>query len=313
MALLHHWSQVTSVSILSTPKLDYYWQTLIPQVAFQHQYVMHSILSLAALHVAYLNPPERSSRLFDAAQHHTKALRAFTEDIKCVTEDNSDALFINAILTFFYAFLAFGKLHGEEASGSDIHRMDHTSRVLGTIWIPLVRGMRAVLHQVHSHVKDGPFRDLLEIGNWDELDLSTNSDPFDEQITNIREIWRPNENGEDGEAYSTTLDLLRRCRMWMAQFETPNNNKDHQWGYNRSWSGPFMWLLLSPPKYFQLLEQRQPPAMVIFAWFGASIYSLNGHWWIEGCGESIVDVVEQCLGSYWVPWTQWPRNLIQQH
>lgn len=305
MSLLHHWSLVTSISIISTPKLNYYWQTLITQVAFRHPYVMHSILSLTALHVAYLNPSEKHASRLDAAQHHFKAVKGFTEDLNCIGPENCDALFVNATLTFFYAFLAFGPLYDDGDTGCGV---THTSRILGGDWIPLVRGLEAVLRQVYDHVRVGPLKTMLILGNWEGLDLNAMSDQCDEQIVGLREIWKDRENAG---VYDETLDHLRRCRMWIAQFEVLQIEDESEWGYNRGWSGPFMWLFFGPQKYFDLLEQRQPAALVIFAWFGASIHRLNGYWWIEGCGQSIVEVVEQCLGSYWAPWIKGPKQIVK--
>jgi hypothetical protein len=305
MALLHHWSLTTSVSIISTPSLDHYWQTLIPQVAFRHSYVMHSILSLTALHIAYLNPLQRRSSLAEAAQHHFKSLDGFREDIAHMGPDNCDALFVNSTLTFFYAFLTFGKLHDDDSSTSGAAR---TSRVLGTTWIPLVRGVLVVLHPIYEHVRTGPLKSVLSLGNWDELDSNPSSDAYDDRILKIREIWG---QGEHAGVYNETLNLLLRCRTWIAQFKDLQIDDDPAWGYNRGWSGPFMWLTLTPQKYFELLEQRQPPALVIFAWFGASLYALNQHWWMEGCGKSIVDVADECLGPYWAPWTEGARQMVR--
>jgi hypothetical protein len=308
MALLHHWSLVTGVSIINTPQLDHFWQTVIPQVGFRHQYVMHGILSLAALHIAYLDPSRRQSSLFEAAQHHVKALDGFREDIIRICAENADALFASAALTFFYAFLTFGKLYDDASTTGDVNRMARTSRVLGTDWIPLVRGVDTVLYPIHNHVRVGPLKDLLGIGNWSELDIEANSDPHDGQIIRLREIWK---QGENAGVYNETLDLLRRCRMWMAQFEVVQTDSTPEWGYNRGWSGPFVWLLRTPRQYFELLQQRQPPALLIFAWFGASLQCLNKHWWMEGCGKSIVDVIDECLGPYWAPWTEWPKQIIR--
>lgn len=34
LALLHHWTRVTSRSIVNTPQLDHFWQTVLPEIAF---------------------------------------------------------------------------------------------------------------------------------------------------------------------------------------------------------------------------------------------------------------------------------------
>jgi hypothetical protein len=297
---------VTSLSIVRAPKLDYVWQTVLPQVAFRHDYIMHTILSLTALHIAYLNPTNRSSSMLAAAQHHEKSLAGFREDMDRIGPDNCDALFANAALTFFYAFLTFGKLYDDY--GGDASRTARTSRILGADWIPLVRGIEAVLHHVYDHVSAGPLKSMLSLGNWDELDPEANADAQDEQIVRIRETWNGKENAE---VYDETLYLLRKCRFWIAQFEVLQIEPEPEWGYNRGWAGPFIWLCLAPKEYFLLLEQRQPPALLIFACFGALLHSLDRYWWMEGCGKSIVSVVDECLGPYWSPWTEWPRQTVK--
>jgi hypothetical protein len=308
MALLHHWSLVTSVNIVNTPEVDHIWQTLLPQVGFRHEYVMHGILSLAALHIAYLDPSRRQSHLLEAAQHHVKALDGFREDIIRICAANADALFASATLTFFYAFLTFGTLCHDGCTTGDFSGMARASRVLGTDWIPLARGVETVLHPIYEHVRVGPLKDLLGVGNWNELDIEANSDPYDEHIMSLRDIWK---QGENAEVYNEAVHILRHTRMWIAQFEGFQTNDTSDWGYNRAWSGPFMWLSRAPRQYFELLQQRQPPALLIFAWFGASIHCLNKHWWMEGCGKSIVDVVDDCLGPYWTSWTERPKQIVK--
>lgn len=308
LALLHHWSLITSLSILSTEKINHVWQISFPDVAFRHHYVMHSILSLTALHVAYLDPSKRRPYLLEAEQHHSKALHGFKEDIGNIGPGNSDAIFATSVLTFFYAFLMFGKLY--DSYGNDADGSARTSRVLGTNWIPLIRGVEAVLHPIYDHVKAGPLASVLDLGNWEELDPDkTSFDCYDEQLTQIRRIW---DQGDNAETYNQTLYLLRKCRLWIKQFKVLQTDDQSGWGYNREWSAPFIWLLSAPQQYFVLLEQRQPPALIIFAWFGASIHILDPRWWLEGCGKSIVNVVDECLGQYWAPWTAWPKQIVAE-
>ncbi|KAH7138488.1 hypothetical protein B0J11DRAFT_16624 [Dendryphion nanum] len=306
MALLHHWCLVTSTSIINARKLDYLWQTLLPQVGFGHPHVMHSILSLTALHIAYLNPSNKSSSILDAAQHHSKALEGFKEGINCPTPENSDALFANAALTFFYAFLMFGKLYDDDSGNRDSPAA-RTARILGAGWIPLVRGLEAVLHPTFDHVRIGPLKDMLSNGNWGELNLNNSTDPYDEEILRIREVWHQK---EDADVYNEALNNLRTCRMFIAQFDVLEVDYPPEWGLNRGWAGPFIWVFVVKQKFFDLLEQRQPPALLVFAWFGATLHSLDKYWWMEGCGKGIVNVVGECLGSYWDPWMVCAKNIV---
>ncbi|CAI6337820.1 unnamed protein product [Periconia digitata] len=305
LSLLHHWSLTTSVSIINAQKLDDMWQQTFPLIAFRHDYVMYSILSLSALHVAYLNPSDKQSSLNDAATYHAKALDGFRRDIDHLSSANCEALFANAILVFFYAFVTFGKLH--DPVGDSTGGPTRIARVLGTEWIPLMRGVVVILHAAQEQISAGPLQTLLIIGNWFELQPDPDSDPDDKRLDQIREIW---DQGEYAAVYDETLDLLRRCRMWMAQFEQLEINDTSQWGHNRKWAGPFIWVLMVPQQFFALLDQRQPSALILFAYYGATIHALRRFWWIDGCGKSIVDVVNGCLGPYWSRWMEWPKQAV---
>ena len=76
---------------------------------------------------------------------------------------------------------------------------------------------------------------------------------------------------------------------------------------------PFVWLSVVPKEYFKLQRQRQPLALLIFAYFGALLEQILQDWWTDSCGKSIVDVVDDCLGSYWAEWMAWPKQVVNQH
>ncbi|KAF1361125.1 hypothetical protein EJ07DRAFT_154476 [Lizonia empirigonia] len=94
----------------------------------------------------------------------------------------------------------------------------------------------------------------------------------------------------------------------MAQFDHINADVEPSWGYNRFHSGPFIWLFNAPEKYLVLQQQRQPFALVTFAYYGVMLHQLHSYWWAEGCGKSIVGAVDECLGPYWSSWMDWPKH-----
>lgn len=243
--------------------------------------------------------------MLDAAQHHSKSLQGFRQGIDQMSEKNSEALFITSAFTFLYAFVTFGTLHSEFEEGAN--SATRTLRVLGADWIPLVRGVSTVLKPTYESLKHGPFSCMFEMGNWDSLDPDDVSGPEDKEILRLQEIWK---GGEDAAVYDKTLYLLRKYCAWVKQFQ-PNRDDSHvRLKYNQDCSGPFIWASLSPEQYFKLLHQRQPSALIIFAYFGAVLSSLDRYWWMEGCGASIVGVVDECLGPYWTPFLEWPKKTV---
>lgn len=268
---------------------------------------MQGILSLAALHLAYLHPAQKQRLILGAAHYHNETLQGFREGIDRMGDDNGDALFACASLNIIYVFGMFGKLN--DARDGDPSPAARKSHILGAEWIPMIRGVEAVLHPVYDRVRLGPLRSMLDIGNWDELDPDRNAPPEDEFFLRIRAIWS---QSVDAEVYDTSLYILRKSYMYTKQFDSREGERlDTGWGFNRGWSGPLLWLHFTPEQYFKLLHQRQPAALVIFAYFGALFHSLEKYWFMEGWGRSIVEVVDELLGSYWIPWMGWPKEIVE--
>lgn len=311
LALLHHWTMLTSPNIVQSPSVNYIWQAGFPQFAFTNGALMSRILSIAALHRAYVEPVNRHSVLLVAGQHHSRAIMGLMESLQDNNGSNSEnATFANAVLTFFYAFISFGPLYNDEHAGENAAA--HTSRVLGASWIPLVRGLAPVIERVREQVTAGPLGSLLDITKWMELHPDTEDDTDDRLIDLTRDLWRKGSySNEDKDAYDQALLALRRCNIWLKQSESWCDDDSPRKANYGPWSAPFIWISITPEAFFTLLEQRQAPAMIMFACFGALIHRMNHYWWIEGCGKSIVEVVDQCLGPYWNDWLDWAKRIVQ--
>jgi hypothetical protein len=232
MALLHHWTMVTSRSIINSPKVDYLWQTVFPEIAYKHSYVMQGLLSLSALHIAHLHPAERRTHLHIAAHHHTLALSGLREDMNALCSDNADAVFASATLMFLYAFTTFSKLSDDlEDDGADA--TVRKSRILGAEWIPLVHGVHVIIGPTYEFLKAGPLRATLSLQHWDDMDPDVHPGPDDAHMLKIAQTWEGDENKE---VYDETLHLLRRAGAWIAHFQCLPDDAQDEWGYNRDWS-----------------------------------------------------------------------------
>ncbi|KLP01379.1 UPC2-regulatory protein involved in control of sterol uptake [Fusarium fujikuroi] len=301
LALLHYWTISTSLDIIKSPVGDHYWQKTFPNIGFQYTFVMHGILSLAALHLAYRHPADKPRLVCIAAYHHNIALRGFQHGISQVNDGNSDALYAFSCLNMVYVLAFFGPL----CDGASV---DSKSRILGEGWIPAIRGVDAVLHPVYDRVCRGPLDDLTKIGNWDQLNPDQQVVTHDDHFRSIQQVW---ESNNDACIYDESLYLLRKCNVYMKQFETMSSEARAEWGYNQDWSAPFIWLHATSKEYLDLLQQRKPPALLIFAYFGALAHALDGSWFMEGWGRSIILVVDELLGGYYDRWIKWPKDIIR--
>ncbi|KAL0934370.1 Sterol uptake control protein 2-like protein 1 [Colletotrichum truncatum] len=305
LALLHHWTMSTSVDIYKTPDVDVLWQVTIPHIGFQHPFVAHAIISLAALHMAYISGYSNSSYVTEATQHHEKALAGFHEIIQNFTSEKSEAVLAWSLLNVLYVFSISRELSSNAERDTPRLRKD---RLLGVEWIPMIRGVDAVLAPHYDFIRSGRMSSIVTLGNWDELEPDKiASTPVDKELCRTRDSWK---NSSDGEVYEQTLRYLRKCYMYMSQFETIDGQALEQWGCNRAWAAPMAFIHFAPQQYFTLLHQRQPPALVLFSFFGALLHTLNEIWFLEGWGKDIVEVVDELLGSFWRSWISWPLHIV---
>ena len=206
-------------------------------------------------------------------------------------------------LTLTYQpLVTFGTLYSTTKEGAD--SATRTSRILGADWIPLIRGIRPVLSPVYERIKYGPLSPLLRTYNWEQVDPDALPDATNAELLRVKEIWQDDKNAG---VYDEALYLLRKLYAWGELFRTGRELENTG---GQETSGVFIWIAIFPEQYFQLLQQRQPQALVIFAFFGAEMHKLDRLWWMEGGGKSIVSVVDECLGPFWRPWLEFPRKVV---
>ncbi|XEV05046.1 hypothetical protein FSHL1_010333 [Fusarium sambucinum] len=309
LRLLHHWTVSTSVDLCKCPKTVWMWQEAFPQMGFQYPFVLHALLGLAALHIAYHSPSERKERWLDGMYHHGEALTGFQRQISNITEENSEALFTWSICNVLYVFALSNPLQDAVEGAPTLSTSARNEKVLGAEWIPMIRGIDAVLVPTHNLLRFGRMQNIMSLGNWDELDPGQDSNDSDDgYFCSIRETWS---DSSSSEIYEEALHILRKCRLYSQQFSNMDSKTRDDWGYNKEWSGPLIFIHFAPESYFTLLKQRQPPALILFALFGVLLHGNNGYWFMRGWGKAIVEVVADILGSFWKEWLSWPLQVVQ--
>jgi len=104
MELLHHFVAVTSHALSFGPLGHDVWHMIIPQIALSHDWLMHSILAISALHIAHLNPDQRDTYWKRAAIHQDQALQGQQRALANPSIDNGDALFAFTLTVIYLAF-----------------------------------------------------------------------------------------------------------------------------------------------------------------------------------------------------------------
>lgn len=82
--------------------LRYVWRVVFPQEGYRHPFVMHGLLSLAALHKAYLFPSRRHEYLTLGASHHALGLERFRALLSDIGDHNWRAMLCYASIVVIH-------------------------------------------------------------------------------------------------------------------------------------------------------------------------------------------------------------------
>jgi hypothetical protein len=149
--LMHHYTLNTSRTIARRPQMQETWQVVIPEVAYSYEFLMHGILGLSALHLAYLKPERYSHYLAGAGFHMSLGLRSYRRVLLSPSRDNCYALFCFSSLIMVYIY----------ASPTDFPE-SHTANGLDSIveLLGLCRGT-LVLHPYFDRIQQSSLEHLF--------------------------------------------------------------------------------------------------------------------------------------------------------
>ncbi|KAH7024654.1 uncharacterized protein B0I36DRAFT_434317 [Microdochium trichocladiopsis] len=101
--------------------------------------------------------------------------------------------------------------------------------------------------------------------------------------------------------YRTTLDVL------LKEYRDAATDDGSRPRSQRYLSATQHFLVRSPPQYRELLAQRRPEALVIFAYYAVLMHRAGDYWGIGSlAGGVLVTGIEGYLGGFWRRWLEWP-------
>lgn len=113
---MHHYTTHTWRALANDENTRQMWHVIVPQLAYQHEYLMHALMACTKLHMAYLNPDQHSELTIKARTHQDHAMPLFRAAVPSVESETCDAVFIFARLLTITAFALDERLFmaGEE-------------------------------------------------------------------------------------------------------------------------------------------------------------------------------------------------------
>ncbi|QDS77271.1 hypothetical protein FKW77_003867 [Venturia effusa] len=94
--------------------------------------------------------------------------------------------------------------------------------------------------------------------------------------------------------YSAAIDELRKCFAVVYSQSKPELGD------------VFRWLWTIEDEYIRLLQEKEPAALSILAYFAVLTHSFSSLWWMEGFSRHIVTTVYRFLDHNHRNWVRWP-------
>jgi hypothetical protein len=64
-------------------------------------------------------------------------------------------------------------------------------------------------------------------------------------------------------------------------------------------------------RYVELLSERQPGSLIIFAHYAVIMHRAEHYWFLEGVAEQILRIADLTLPGEWKSWLNWPKQKIR--
>jgi hypothetical protein len=283
---MHHFTTITSQTFSDTPEQKEAWKNDIPSIAYDAEYLMNAILAVAALHLRSIQPGDQS--LIRASHGYmASALAQYSSLLNSgLSAFNAEALFSTSALIAFQAS-ASRRFDDDQGDGA---------YTLPLSWFHSFQGVKVVVMASWQWLRTS---DRVYPIISSQPALALNLDPerktffapllegMEEQLESMPEITR----AETRQAYEHSVAFLN----WSHQQPVRSRILSFAATVSR--------------RFVELLDHRDPRALVITSCFFALTKVVDDVWWLQGIAKKEVNGICSLLPSSWWPKMEWPLRI----
>ncbi|KFY32701.1 hypothetical protein V495_08822 [Pseudogymnoascus sp. VKM F-4514 (FW-929)] len=292
MALYHQFITETAAT-MGGP-----WVKEVPRLSISCDYLMHGMLSTAALHLAYLHPGQRGRYEFLSTQHRTLALGPFQQDLLSITPENC-----NQVLAFsgFMIIAQFAPSCPPEA----LFPSPSSSLYKGPAnWIVCLRGCSSIVTQARRYMISGPLEGLISQGmQASALAREVTELPENEDFRSLQRISgevlklqsiKETTTVDEMESYIAAISWLQG--LLAASLTTTDSL------ISRIFSS--IWPTQVSDTFIRTLGEGRPPALIITAHYCLLLQRCYSCWYMEHRAYDLFKAIQQDLPTEWGPYIE---------
>lgn len=274
--LLHHWMTGTPVHAggKRNAQLHRLWHTTVPELAQGNEFLTNSMLALSSAHLAAMVPAKAEMYADEARKHHVLSMKQFrTSSAGGVPELNGATVAFSKLCV-----LSALSLYSNAEVNSNDEFLDNFMQ-----WILLMRHTTRFLSSTKQNLSNDEkgLAAFLAYGK----SIPTNQGIMD----SLSALEKHNLSSDDSDDIKAVYNMaISRTQNWY-HLVTPAVN----------WAHEARWTMIMPDKYFELLVEKQPIALVILAHWCAKWHHTQDRWFLNNWPERVVNSIEEKLGSDW--------------
>lgn len=260
-------------------------------------YLLLQVLALSALHMSHTKPAKGQSYRADATSLQIEALVSFDEHLGNINSGNCEAMLM------FASFLGFHSL-GEAVMTST---GDTDGFLDGFItYLNLLRGVQTVTSQAWEMLLKSKMSPVLNYSS--NLLLLAESQAPERAARTTDHLSRLLDDADmSAESNTACRDAVSRLKMvYQADYLEGQSFKAPQ----QSFGLICAWPVLLSGVYIDLLQRRQPEALIILCHYAVLLHHRRSMWFVGNAGRLLIESITKALGSYWRHWLDWPNEVI---
>ncbi|KAJ5278889.1 hypothetical protein N7478_004261 [Penicillium angulare] len=264
------------------------WEMLVLQEGLKEPFLMHGILALSALHLAYLRQDGRRVMWLDLAiAHKNTALSMFTAQLQNIALSNAKAMMAFASLAFAFSLASVLNVDSEE---------DGPSLSSLTDVFYLARGVQAVMVTKEGFLRESNFAPLLSIFR-PEVTIPMDTLGALDQLEHLL-IQCSQAGGLGSPSYIREIESMRGLLPFT--YDKPTS---------MTMAGG--WAIRLTQDYFEDLQSQKPLALVVLAHYCVFLHMARENWCISSWGRRVFLDIRDHLDPVWHPHIQWASlNII---
>jgi len=293
LRLLHHFTTVTAATFAHEPKAEDVFSSYLVKLGFESPFLLHAILSLAAIHLSKSELNRRVEHRLQAERHHQAALAQFRTEVTAVNESNFHAVVsFNALLFPYLWAVSTSSADPDHAFDSIISNMILTRKLRPIITAP----------GFFEAMKDSELGRVIPEDVY-AVDWHTAEPSTETELSQLRKfsgimshIYPP----DIIDAYGQAIRLLEL--LFEAAAKSPGLPSD---------SMLKCWVYFVTPRFVELLAEKQPGALIIFCHYGVALGRSRHYWFLDTTDELILTIADTFVPTEWKSWLDWPKEQIR--